>query len=453
MDGTKLRVARLRKNWTQAQTAEELRIGVTTLQNWELSKGEPCLANLRRIEEVFDLTAEDLGIVYEDTAPDRSIERLDTPQLQSFTSQDLEMRLAMLASQTFRSYRHVQNAMAQILKDSIMNTESHHINRREALTRLAAFPAATLLLQGDIAQPAQYSALLAQCPASIEACWQLYEGEGRDRRLALECVSKYLVALKGIIKDSPKYRKKAAELAARCATIKSILGWHYLGYPESITAAHEAVEYARLAGNFSLQLSAYSKLSWSYLYDKKFGNALTAAQEAKFILEQTKVPLPGCITGGIYSTLALMQARNRQSADDALGICFDIDPGDEYIDFMQFSRIDFPGEAGLTYVYQGNSKAALQLLSDIIDPDTLEDKRPERYGRMQVYHTMILAMLRSKDRDMDKVIQLWLTAITKAKSLQSEQGFDDALQSYELMKIVWPGETRIEELQNHLVRW
>jgi hypothetical protein len=64
---------------------------------------------------------------------------------------------------------------------------------------------------------------------------------------------------------------------------------------ETIQYAKDAVELIQASGGVSFVLSAYSKLAWAYFYDKKYKSALLTAQEAQFLLEETKTPLPCCI--------------------------------------------------------------------------------------------------------------------------------------------------------------
>jgi hypothetical protein len=305
--------------------------------------------------------------------------------------------------------------------------------------------------------PKQYGTALAHCSASLEACWKLVRGrDARGIRLAFECASKYFSALKGMVSYSSQYRQQAADLTARYAIIKTIAGWHCEGNLPPAAYAAQAVEYSKVAENVPLLLSAYSKLAWAQFYNKKYSPALLTAQEAQSLLEQTKTPLPSGIIGGTYSTLALMQTKNHQNADLALGKISEIDPGNEIFDFMEFTQLDQPSEVALIHIHHGNPAKAIDTLASLIDPDTLEDKTAgswSRRGYIDVGHTMVLAMLNSKGRDMDKVITLWTRWITEVKLFQSEWGYEDALSLYDLMQAAWPGEKRIEELRELIQHW
>ena len=119
--------------------------------------------------------------------------------------------------------------------------------------------------------------------------------DAKDLALAYRCAANYISLLTPIIENSSLYRQEAAEVATQYALLKTILGWHCTGLSETIQYAKDAVELIQASDGVSFVLSAYSKLAWAYFYDKKYKSALLTAQEAQFLLEETKTPLPGCI--------------------------------------------------------------------------------------------------------------------------------------------------------------
>lgn len=475
--------ARERKHLSQLEAAEHLNVGLVTYQRWEAGRAKPQPQHMRRLHEIFgkllelaemgrwreDASAEkntaDMpphATVWKDSSEARHIvapaEEIDEPQ--AFIAAHLTPHLWSLAFMEHPEYADKLAAIRQAIKDfDAMNTDNknYQITRREALCSLAALPLITFGLNtpGKTVPPAQYGNVLAQCAASIEACWELTQSsDASDIVFAFKNVSKYLPILKSIVNNSSQHRKEAANLTAHYAILKTILGWHHKGLTEAIHYAKEAVVYSQEAEDISLQLSAYSKLAWAYLYDKKYKLALETAQEAQFLLEQTTTPLPSCIQSGTYSTLALMQVKNGRAADSTLGKVTEIDPGDKTCAFMEFTRSDLPREVGLIHYYRGDQIKATESLEKIIDPVTLVAKIPaERRGRIEVFNTMALSVLKSKDRDMEKTVQFWMVAIEEARALQSTWGFNEALATYELMEVAWPGEQRIAELRDLIVHW
>jgi hypothetical protein len=66
---------------------------------------------------------------------------------------------------------------------------------------------------------------------------------------------------------------------------------------------------------------------------------------------------------------------------------------------------------------------------------------------------MALSSLKTKDRDIERTIHFWVAGIEGARALQNQQRFNEALTTYELMEVVWPGDTRIKDLRDYIVHW
>ncbi len=479
----RLIAARERKHLSQMEAAERVNVGLVTYQRWETGKAKPQPQHMRQLYEVFAtmLHHEDVALLHEvsshenvlDTSPAASIigdpseemlivvpgEEIDEPQ--AFIAANMTTHLWSLAFMDHPTCNDKRGFIRQAIKefDTMNDTnKNYQMTRREALYSLATLPMITLGLTvpGSTVPSTQYGNVLAHCTASLEACWELSKSsDASDLALAFKSVSKYLSVLKSIVNNSSQYRKEAADLTARYGLLKTILGWHCKGLADAIQYAKDAVVYSQETEDTSLQLSAFSKLSWAYFYDKKYILALKTAQKAQFLLEQeqTRSSIPPCIRGGTYSNLALMQAKNGISSHSALGQATEIDPGNECYAFMEFTRSDLPVETGLIYCYQGNQKKAMEALGEIIDPATLSTKTKSERGRIDVINIMALSSLRAKDRDMEKIVHFWTATIEGVKALQSEWGFNEAVTTYELMEVVWPGEQHIANLRDHIVHW
>jgi len=261
------------------------------------------------------------------------------------------------------------------------------------------------------------------------------------------------------MRDSSHYRKEATDLAARYALLKTLLGWICVNPTETLQYAKNALALCKETGDISLQLSAYSKLAWGYFYDKQYPLALKTAQEAEGLLLQyyrlpNAQPLHPVIQGGTYSNLALMLARNGRSPDVALGKTTEVDPGEEPYVLMESGRRTLLLEAGWTYCHYGDQTKAMQTLEQRVDPETLSPRIPQsEMGRVEVINIMALSSLKTKDRDIERTIHFWVAGIEGAKTLQNQQRFNEALTTYELMEVVWPGDTRIKDLRDYIVHW
>ncbi len=267
--GARLKEARVKKHWTQAKAAKELRVSLNTVSAWERGKANPYAYNQERIYEVYGLSAEDLGLIERQSPPLVSPPGPQVTQhLQTFIRQDLTMYLWSLASQPYRAYQDVHAAMARILKDyNQMTPKNLHINRREALCRLVSLsfiaPAIVAALKSEETPPATVCQdIMAQCAVSIAACWELRKSaEYSDLALAFEGVSTYLSILQRIVRDSSQHRQEAASLATQCLLLKAILGKHLEGTVQAIPYAQQALSYSKVTQDISLHLKGLEVLA------------------------------------------------------------------------------------------------------------------------------------------------------------------------------------------------
>ncbi|HEU5376677.1 MAG TPA: helix-turn-helix transcriptional regulator [Ktedonobacteraceae bacterium] len=479
--------ARVRMHLSQLEAAERVNVGLVTYQRWERGKRRPQPHHMRSLCEIFGpqlvygeqiayledkpspncnadlspaLMMKDLVVV----KPDPALLAEEDRELHALLTTNLTAHLWSLAFVDHPNNKEKRKAIRQAIKEfDSMNADNknYQITRREALWSLATLPMITLGLAtpGRVLSSSQYGSAIAHCSTSLEPCWELYrQGDTRETTLAFKCSSRYLSLLKTISQDSALYREEALDLAARYALIKTLLGWICVGTAETIQYAKEAVILSKETGDISLQLSAYSKLAWAYSYARKDKLALSAAQEAEMLFQNyaclpNTQPLHPCVWGGIYSTLALMQAKNGQSPDTALGKAADADPEESHA-FMASKRSTLLLEAGWTHSYYGDQAKAIEVLEKRVDPETLLPRmRQSEMGRVETINVMALSLLKTKGRDMEKIIHLWVAGIEGAKSLKNKQRFSEALMNYDLMEAVWPGEPRIRELRGHLEHW
>jgi transcriptional regulator with XRE-family HTH domain len=480
--------ARERKHLSQMEAAECLNVGLVTYQRWEAGKRRPQPQHMRRLCESFDallerdesssspeeelscMRASDLSsttpVANTSTAEiSAAVSMEGNNELHTFLTANMTSHLWSLAFMDHPTCNEKRVLIRQAIKEfDSMNTndKNYQITRREALSLLATLPMITLNLSTPrrTLLPAQYGNALAHCAVGLEACWEMSKSsEASDITLAFQSASAYIPILEAIANNASLYRQDALDLAARYALVKTFLGWQCAGPAATISYAKDAVTRGKETGDISLQLSACSKLAWAYFHDKKYKLALLAAQEAEAILQRYSrtpyaEPLHPCIRGGTYSTLALMQATCRQSPDTALGKVLEVDPGNESYAFMDFKRSNLFLEVGWTYCYQGDRVKSMEWLTKRVDPETLSCKMPQsELGRIATINTMALSSLKAKDRDIEQTTHLWVAGIEGAKSLKSEQRFTDAVATYELMEVVWPGERRITDLRDHVVHW
>jgi hypothetical protein len=337
------------------------------------------------------------------------------------------------------------------------------MTRREAIVSLAALPLVTfgLALPGKEIATARHGEVLVQCAASLQACWELYEhGGASELLLGFQCTSRYLTVLQRIGQTSTRHRADALRLATQYALLKTLLSRHCTSAAVTAQYAREAIMLSQETGDVPLQLSAYTKLTWTYLYEKNDRQALIAAQEAQAVLERFERQsggelLPPGVRGGVYSALALALARNRLSSEQALALAMERDPGTEVHAYLDFTRTSMLLEAGWVYCMQNNHLQTVQVLEKRVDPETFVPRMPgvSEVGRVETLNLMALSSLRAKDRDLQRTVHFWQAAMEGAQALRSDLLLRQVSTTYEQMAAIWSGEAQMRGLRDHLRRW
>jgi hypothetical protein len=328
------------------------------------------------------------------------------------------------------------------------------ITRREALCTLAALPVATLGKK-PVVSPSHYDEMLRHCTAALEGCWQLYRSSDPiGTKHAFGCCSTYVPLLKTIAHNDGYLRKQALHLAAKYAILQVQLGWNRVGGKESVIYAREALDLGKASGSILLQLSAYSKLSYTCLLCNNYTEAWKVMQEGEYVLKsyqksKKKRPLPSGIIGNFYSGYSLVQADNGLDPDSALGIATDSEPLDEPVAFIEFTRFDQRFEAASAWNSKGDPVQAMHWLDKLIDLETLVPRHdvPQSEGeRVTSIITLTRSLLQSKDRDLEKIVKFWKIAIEGAKALRAEEKYRQAITNFEMMKMLYPREQAIRKL-------
>src|SRR5579885_2915810 len=288
MERTLLSYIRQKKFWTLAEAAKRLGIKPSTLQRWEKGTSSPQPINLQRLCEVYEMTAEELGLAdgpVEPTPPPDE-EGLTVAQ---FQKQDLTLCLLRIVWQGRRhavnDYSVLQSLIIQELENHMDQEKQEHLSRRDALRRLALLPiemsGLSALCAVLIAPPQD---ILAQCSAGLVACWQLRRG--KEVVFASEVVSRYIPTLKALTQSAPApERKAAADLLAQCLLLKSALARHVDGSNAAVMYAQQAASYGEGAESPILQALALRSQAATHHYANHWEQALQTAEQAQAILE------------------------------------------------------------------------------------------------------------------------------------------------------------------------
>jgi transcriptional regulator with XRE-family HTH domain len=451
MERTKLIQARTRKHWTQKEAAGHLGVSVRAYSEWERGEAMPRASSMQLLCDTFRLTSEELDF---DVKSDSSV-AYSHKNISAFITCDLSSCLLTLAFTAPQAYGEVQAKVSSILEEfDAMNIDP--MTRREALKRLAAlsvmsFPASLF----DVRQSPE--ATLTQCAASIAACQELGRGkEASDLALAFEGAAAAIQRLLPLIRDSSRHRKASVILAAQAARLQQVLAGHLESPEAAIRHAQQAVLYGKESGDIQEYLMTLEALAWSYEAAPRYSKqALQTMEQAAVILQEQRTQVPLYIHGQIYSTLAVMQAKNGQSSDTALRLA----EKNAFVDQRYALFIDDPtytltiNEAEV-FSHHGNYNNALDALSQIVDSTTFSPKRSfSERGYIRTLSNMTLVSLKTKTKDLERSTHLWRVTMQRAKTLKSERRFDEMMFAYHLMDTLWGDDTRVKELRPLTTHW
>ena len=458
MERKALIAARNKKHLTQDQVARLVGVDRATVQRWEKGISSPRGYNLTELCKLYEASLVDLGLE-EDRAG--IVPMLPPSALQELTNTNLTVCLMRVALVPHKSFQVLQNAITKVIEEfDVMDKERAKITRREALQGVAMLPILSLQIHNvSAALRHPIEDVLTQCSASIASLWELSRSDdGNDLAFAFRGAAAHLPVLKTIIKDSVRHRQAAASLVGQCELLRTVLGWHLLGANAATQYAQEAVRYCIEAGDTAMLLSTLDYQSWVYYYDNKPRQALSVIEQTVPIIKRHHDSLSLQLLSGIYSTLAVMRVHNNQDeekysqkAEDA----YNARRGND----MPFASIDYgKGDImlnkGMVYFDQRAYGETIEVLSQLVDPETLQTKMPlSPRSSIEAINIMSLALLKSENKDMEKTLHLWDAAANGARHLQSEQRFREVRQNYEIMDALWPGEKRITERRELAMHW
>ena len=346
-----------------------------------------------------------------------------------------------------------------------MDIKKAQMTRRDALRNLITFPLISMNLsafsQGkQRIKTTHPEDILAQCAAGIAACREISRGtDSSDLALAFDGVSAYMPVLKTMIKESPLYRKKAANLVAQCARVKTVLGrigWQQENLQQATMYAQEAVTFAREADDPALLISSQLSLAWVYYYDHRNQQGLRALREALSVYKQEH-SLPHTLEVRIYGAQAVLDAKTGQQPKEALRFAHTALRKVTNNDYFVFSDAIVPeliGDEALAYYHARDYPKATETFSQLINPEDLTMKQPlsgKAYAEMLNF--MTLASLKNPKKDMKATLHLWDSAIKGAKKLQSRQRFEEVRAAYDLMDVLWAGEKEVEDRREFVMQW
>jgi transcriptional regulator with XRE-family HTH domain len=467
MERKKLKKAREDRGWSQDQVAEM--VGVMrreTVSDWERGITDPYPRNIEQLCHLFSKTAAELDLEPEAVEKERTRTPYIAvnPALHDFTASSMTRHLLHIAHTDYATLSEMTTVVQSALKEidhMNMGNPTYQITRREALCELASVPWIALGQKQPL-HSRRYPDMLLYCTAAFESCWELYQdSDPVGRSHAFECVSTYIPLLESIAHDSSYYRKEALDLAAQYAILQTLLGWQCANPWEAVGYAQNALVLSRETGDILFQLSAYPKLSWTYLTARQPTKAWETMQEGEHALKayQRKkrgLSLPDGIISNFYSSYSLAQVSNGIDPNAALGVATDSEPTKGCIALVEFAAPSQWLEAAEIYCYNNDPTQAMKWLKKLIDPETLAPRQgvpQSERERIETLNVLTDALLQSKERDMKHIIRAWAASIKGVQALKHEVRYQEAVANFERMRGLWPRERAILKLIPETAHW
>lgn len=454
MERALLLSARHKRHWSLEEAASRIGVDRATLMRWEKGKSMPQPMHIRKLCEVYQATAQELGLM-EDSLPLVGAPEQESEALASFRKQDLTARLLHIIFCCHHArYRELQGLLTLELEDSRMTDDQ--MNRRDALRRLALLPVELCSLSALIPVVSRPNEeILTHCAAGVTACWHLRKG--RDLAFADEAVSKYLPTLSALATSASvsSQRTAAADLLVQSLLLKTVLAWHLATPSQAIGYAKQAEHYsaALRESNPTMQILALRTLAAAYCYDQQWDQALRSGEKARYALETATMPISGVVQSYVYAGLATYQSYHQQDtallslkkAHTTFFAHADATPTPIWVDHNIGNLLD---NDALTHFHLGRYQQADDSFSQI-ESKAAHDATISLSCRMTAMIEHALAEVDRDDqpRDLDACLCMLTQGVEGARSLQSTRILSSAGQLYRSMRAAWPNEARVKDLR------
>ncbi len=435
----KLYTARKQRHWSQEQAAEECAVSRTTYIRWEQDGQYPRGYNLARACEAFNMTQEDLGLT--DSIEEPLVQRI--PRTIEIETTTLEPALS-LAQQQLVPFSDLYEGIEQTLRRiDIMGKQQgqDNVSRRETIKLLMAIPAATFgLTQADKLPMLQEDEIVSLCSVNVPLAWRLYFAGGLAD--VKQLLPSYITQLSNIALKPTKYGKQASALASQAHQLAYLVALQSQDYGIALTEAQFAFHHAEIAHDTNLQVASLIRQGNLYHTLKRPVQTLQKYQQA---LEYSDVASP-LLKGQAYIGLAEAYARSHQE-QQALrykGLAKDTFPempeDDIHFAYTHFNHFTLTNFEGLMYLHLDQPRQAWDSFEEINKaiPTSLIPQRVELLSRQA---TTAVAL-----NDLDQSCTFVELATTSARKLGSNLRYNEAAETYETMRTLWPNETRVRAL-------
>lgn len=432
----KLYTARKQRHWSQEAAAERCEVSRTTYIRWEQDGQYPRGYNLTKACEAFNMTPEDVGFI------DASIEEPIVQRIPKLV--EVEATTLVLAQQPLAPFGELYEGIEQTLRriDTMSKQQGQdNVSRRETIKLLMTIPAATFgLTQADKLPMLQEDEIVSLCSVNVPLAWRLYFAGGLGD--VKQLLPTYIAQLSNIALKPTRYGKQAAALASQAHQLGYLVALQNQDYGTALTQAQYAFYHAEIAGDTNLQVASLIRQGNLYHTLKR---PIQTLQKYQTALQHSDNSSP-LLKGQVYIGLAEAYAGSHQE-QQALrykGLAKDTFPempeDDIHFAYTHFNHFTLTNFEGLMYLHLDQPRQAWASFDEISKaiPTTLIPQRVELLSRQA---TTAVAL-----NDMGQSCTLVELVATAALKLGSNLRYNEASETYENMRTLWPNEAKVKAL-------
>ena len=441
-----LRRLRIERGWSQQRVAELLQnMGGTPdsklVGKWERGKHKPSPFYQERLCKLYGLSASQLGFCPPEELPAQVQEQQRSGEQHYL---HLALQILEMAASKYQWSSDMLVSKLDELRNGMNKSNGGEISRRQFI--LFGTGAILTISNPSVLIPEE---ILPFTDRNIATCWQMSNGSRDDLAHTRWLLSSYIPTLTQLATQPSLHQKTAANQAAACYGLRSLLGYHL----ESLAAAEEDAKnflyYSKLTDDPEWIVRAHVRFALISYYRGQPERALVACREANCYKNQ----VPPAALFSLYKEQASYEAQLglKDEANVSLQLAYKnllrATHGQSRA-YVDTSLYEWALWKGITHYHLGEYKEAKTTFASV-SPLNPESSLPERV-RTGLLNNLVFAELRAKERDIEQCIMLWQHAVEWAKKLQSELRLAEVRRAYDCLVLAFPHESSVTDLKKQI---
>lgn len=273
-----------------------------------------------------------------------------------------------------------------------------------------------------------------------------------------QSLSQCLPALSSLAQQSSPYQQAAAGLVSQGYFLLSHLAMHRLRFQDRVMYCKQAIEYGKVAGDRSLQVSALCTLADAYFQLGNLPFQLQTYQQAAKLLDGLPLVLQSKVLGGLahaYAQQGLAQEVARYAGEARIVLTQEAQdqqlPLYLEMDYGPVQAMQYEGQAWLDLGDQLGDHSSYQRAADAFQLINHLPGKPAMPERIRVEITNQQALVAVRSSDLDQFRSLLVQGMEGARALASEKRRQEVVENGKAARKTWPQEPHVLELADLLL--